>query len=822
MPHLTLPAPAWSTYNLSKSTYMYTNVCVGPTPLGSPLRLLNVSTSWLSKWGLIEIDFDSREGEWTHHPGGKDSACLRKNQTQWPQIKSDDGDGRPGRRRVAVAATLGGGAGAGAGSVTELWVWPQRTDGLHEALDAAASAPVGSAITIHLLAGTHRLTRPLVLDARHAGTRLVGHGGASISGAVQIGGPPPPSRDGSRNVSSWAVAGKAECFGCSEIWRAAIPAGLDSRHVWVNGRRANRTWVGMPLLPLVGAKKTDAGTGFTVPGEQMLRWTHNASAVELVYRGAASAGSQWTESRCPVASIENHSRPLTRNVRGAPSGYRCVAGNCDEAACPKCCGQSGLMQKNESLDGGPGSRVCPPHLPICRGFLANKHWGSCYPDTSGPCCANYCDAAGCPPVGICGNGGLIQKDGHYGQGNRSAVCPKELPFCSNYEVNKHWGSCQLEPRYGNGSTLVTVAQPCANSGNAKGQQLNVPSYLENVFELLGDREAGHPGEFFLDAHAGYLYYVPHSDERRETTLAHLPTVDRLIEGQSATELMFDGLTFEHSTWMRPSTGEGFVEVQSGFCTVCRSCSCGGAPCVAANCTCVGAETPAALRFSRARGVVFSSCTFRHLGSNGISFNNGSTNNSVLHSRFEDISASAVAIGARSDPTTMPVAQRDINNTVADCTIAHVSAEYRGHPGLLVGFSHGTLIEHNELAFLPYTAISLGWGWSAYPHTFDGGNRILSNNIHHHMQILGDGGAIYTLGTQGGLPFSHIPNTSAVLPPSVRVCHTIMRATDPVKLMPLLEISCCNSLGFYGAGPGAQLDPRRRERALRSGRPRGDR
>jgi hypothetical protein len=100
----------------------------------------------------------------------------------------------------------------------------------------------------------------------------------------------------------------------------------------------------------------------------------------------------------------------------------------------------------------------------------------------------------------------------------------------------------------------------------------------------------------------------------------------------------------------------------------------------------------------------------------------------------------------------------VNNTVSDCTVHHVSVEFRGHPGLLIGFSHGTLIEHNELAFLPYTAISVGWGWSGYPHTFDGGNRILSNNIHHHMQVLGDGGAIYTLGAQGNLPFSHIPNT----------------------------------------------------------------
>ena len=636
---------------------------------------------------------------------------------------------------VAVLSTAGG---AGEHRPVELWVHPQHTAGLQAAVDTAAST-AGGAI-IHLLTGTHQLAQPLALDARHAGTRFVGHGGASVSGAVRIGGP--SSRDGATNVSAWTVFGPADCFGCSEIWRAPIPAGLDSRHVWVNGRRANRTWTGNALLPLVGAAKTDNGTGFTVPGEEMLKWTHNASAIELVYRGAASAGSQWTESRCPVASIENHTEVSVRqhhdvdsSFEGAPKDYSCVANYCDASACPKCCGESGLMLKNESLDGGPGSRVCPKSRPICRGFLANKHWGNCFPDTAGPCCANYCDAAGCPPCGMCGNGGLIMKDGRYGQGNLSAVCPKELPFCANYLVYKHWGSCKSEPNYGNGTTLVTVAQPCANSGNVKGQQLNVPSYIENVFELLGHREAGHPGEFFVDAHAGYLYYVPHVGETRTTTVAHLPTVEHLIDGESVAELSFSGITFEHTTWMRPSTGDGFVEIQSGFCNICRSCSCGNAPCREANCSCTGRETPAAVRFSRARGVRFNDCRFQHIGSNGVSFRNGSVDNIVLNSRFEDISASAVAIGTRSNPDTLPVAQRDINNTVSDCTILRSAVEFRGHPGLLVGFSHGTLIQHNELAFLPYTAISLGWGWSAYPHTFDGGNRILSNNIHHHVRKL---------------------------------------------------------------------------------------
>ena len=64
----------------------------------------------------------------------------------------------------------------------EIWVHP--SDGpssLHAALDAAASTPTPT--TLHLV-GRHTLTRPLLLAARHSGTRFVGHGGAAIPAAV--------------------------------------------------------------------------------------------------------------------------------------------------------------------------------------------------------------------------------------------------------------------------------------------------------------------------------------------------------------------------------------------------------------------------------------------------------------------------------------------------------------------------------------------------------------------------------------------------------------------------------------------------------------
>ena len=46
------------------------------------------------------------------------------------------------------------------------------------------------------------------------------------------------------------------------------------------------------------------------------------------------------------------------------------------------------------------------------------------------------------------------------------------------------------------------------------------------------------------------------------------------------------------------------------------------------------------------------------------------------------------------------------------------------------------LAHNEISHLPYSAISLGWGWNAYPYTYGGENAIVNNHIHDHMQVLG--------------------------------------------------------------------------------------
>ena len=378
----------------------------------------------------------------------------------------------------------------------------------------ATTAAAAGEVTIHLAPGRHYVDQQLRLDSRHHNIRFLGHGTpaepSSVSGGIQ--------------TSDWAVVGTAHCRGCTQIWRAPTPKGVDSRQFYVNGERANRTW--RPFLPSgltpeynASASQHNLSTDIILVAgdEAMLSWKHNTSAIELVYRGTYSAGSQWQESRCPVAAISKTPPTVGPQPSLMSEGdplNQCAASHCPLANCPICCGMPGTVDANRTVQ---------------------------------------CTAA---PTKSC-----------------RVMCGPALPFCVDYVANQHWGHCaetQPPPPQLHG-VQVTVAQPCAGNGNAKcggSQALKIPAYVENVFELLGHPVHGSPGQFYLDAAAGFVYYVPHASQRPESTVGVLPTTEVLVDAEGAHNLSHSNLVYEHATWMRPSTTLGFVDVQSG-CESCR-------------------------------------------------------------------------------------------------------------------------------------------------------------------------------------------------------------------------------------------------------------
>ena len=292
---------------------------------------------------------------------------------------------------------------------------------------------------------------------------------------------------------------------------------------------------------------------------------------------------------------------------------------------------------------------------------------------------------------------------------------------------------------------LTLAQPCW--GAVQGNRFSKVAWLENARELLTS-----PGQFFLDSAAGKLYYAPRPNESLSSADVELPVVETLVSAFGTPDapvhdLRMQGIQFSYATWLAPNTVDGYISSQASITSR-------GSPSVL--------QKPLAnVSLHATHNMTLSSCTFSHLGGTGLALEVGSQDNLIESSRFEDISASAIMIGDvthandhhPSDSTTIVK-----NNTVRNSYVTRAGAEYYDAAGIFVGYTTHTTLANNELFDLPYTGISIGWGWGTtdpggsegYSNpTSSQNNEITCNQISYHMRQLTDGGGIYALGAQPG-------------------------------------------------------------------------
>lgn len=325
--------------------------------------------------------------------------------------------------------------------------------------------------------------------------------------------------------------------------------------------------------------------------------------------------------------------------------------------------------------------------------------------------------------------------------------------CWNNSNQRHIKTDWTPPRTAN---LVGPGR-LGNPGPEPGGNGIPPTYVENAFELLDS-----PGEWYLDRPAGTVHYIPRPGENMATARVIAPVLQTLVSGHGTAtapvhHIVFDGLQFSHATWLRPSTDEGFSEIQAGYTItgsdgfavqgLCQFAP--GGTCPYASWT----KEPANVSFSYARNIQFVNGAFVHLGAAGLDFGNGSADNLVKGNVFTDISGNGIELGAVDRPLATGV-DRTSRNTIADNRVFDVAVEYHGGVGILIGYTERTLVTHNQVDTLPYTAISIGWGgWpdkKQNPATPNYSNRnVLSDNlIFDVMRMLDDGGGIYTQGLTG--------------------------------------------------------------------------
>ncbi|MFE4372220.1 discoidin domain-containing protein [Streptomyces sp. NPDC056835] len=340
------------------------------------------------------------------------------------------------------------------------------------------------------------------------------------------------------------------------------------------------------------------------------------------------------------------------------------------------------------------------------------------------------------------------------------------------EVVSSWGwklmRCPVESISGN---AMTMRQPCWDNAHLQsGQEIQNPTWLENARELLDT-----PGEWYVDKGRGEVYYLPKAGQNLSkagqnlsTATVTAPVVQDLVDlngttAEPVTDVSFEGITFSYSTWLAPSSADGLIEGQAGFRMV-------GEDNPDFDHTRLNwQKTPGAVNVSHGQGIRFTGNTFTHLGAVGLNLNTGTQNTAITGNVFRQIAATGIQIGGVEAGDAHPGDPRDItkNTTVANNVVTQVADQYNGSVGILAGYTDHSVITHNKVYDLPYSGISVGWGWGltdqggnhAYPNnggvpiwdtpTISRNNVVTDNEIGDIMKSQADGGGVYTLSTNPG-------------------------------------------------------------------------
>lgn len=319
-------------------------------------------------------------------------------------------------------------------------------------------------------------------------------------------------------------------------------------------------------------------------------------------------------------------------------------------------------------------------------------------------------------------------------------------------------------------------------------------YLANSLNLLTQ-----PGQWYLDPEQGKLYLRPPAGVDISKADVELPRLTVLLSiGNSLDEpvrdLTFRGIRFSHTTWLGPSSEEGYASQQSGSYLTGRASAYPSNPIATCAQGCPAFESvrnewkqmPASVQISAAERITFDQNIFAHIGQYALGIGNdpnamlsgiglGTGDITVTANVFTDCAGGAILAGGVQRDAHHPHDLRQINRQliVRNNRIQSVSKDYADNSAILSTYVEGAVILHNDISDVPYDAIDIGYGWGIHDA---GGNPnyrvrmcgydwkqnlvyqtptthrdvvVAANRIHDAKKLFHDGGAIYNLSASPG-------------------------------------------------------------------------
>jgi hypothetical protein len=319
-------------------------------------------------------------------------------------------------------------------------------------------------------------------------------------------------------------------------------------------------------------------------------------------------------------------------------------------------------------------------------------------------------------------------------------------------------------------------------------------YLANSLAFLTQ-----PGQWYLDSSKGKLYLRPPDGIDAISMSVELPRLSVLVAiggtlAEPVHDLAFRGVQFSHTTWLGPSSNEGYASQQSGSFLTGRAADYPADPIATCAQGCAAFESvrnqwnqmPAAVQVSAAERITFKDDLFAHLGQYALGIGNdadatllavglGTGDIEVIGNVFTDDAGGAILSGGVRRDAHHPRDQRQTNRAliVRSNRISKVSEEYADNSAILSTYVVGAAILHNDISSVPYDAIDIGYGWGMHD---PGGNPnyrfrmygydfpanlvydtptthrdvvVAANRIHDAKLLFHDGGAIYNLSASPG-------------------------------------------------------------------------
>lgn len=319
-------------------------------------------------------------------------------------------------------------------------------------------------------------------------------------------------------------------------------------------------------------------------------------------------------------------------------------------------------------------------------------------------------------------------------------------------------------------------------------------FLANSLAFLKER-----GQWYLDPKQGRLYLRPPVDGSIDHADVELPRLTVLFAiGNSLDEpvhdLEFRGIRFSHTTWLGPSSAEGYASQQSGSYLAGRAVAYPADPLATCGQGCPAFETvrndwnqaPASIQVAASQLIAFDGDVFAHLGQYALGIGNdaeanltgaglGTSDIRVTRCVFTDNAGGAILAGGVRRDAHHPRDPRMINKQllVSNNRIRSVSKDYMDNSAILSTYVEGALILHNDISDVPYDAIDIGYGWGMHDaggnpnyrvrmHGYDSKDNLIyetptthrdvvvaNNLVHGAKKLFHDGGAIYNLSASPG-------------------------------------------------------------------------